>query len=458
MDVIRLVEKVYSASTQEELQKTGKELQAAIQSFLSEFLHHMEEEEAVFQPLLQENFEAKELADMNEMVLRQHSLFREKVKLEKRLKAIKRKRDDPVFDEFEASLEDLRFRKTYCEEVEEKQRASTASASSGEAASTSSICCSPAEQPPVPGQKSISDLPEEILVRLFEYINDPRELLRAARVNKRWNQVVFTPRLWRTICPIQWAKGDWSFQVSDAVEERRFGNNSLRTASSSLASSTESLNSLPVAEPNRITRALENGNREQLVVNCTILYLLPKIGHSVDQLIISHSVGLFNHQVRAMLKLCPNLKRLDLSYTRVTDKAFINLARHGALRKCEDASFEGCRLINDRALENLAQCFARRRRFAASPLRKINLSGCYDISVNGLEHLKVYRAVEELDLSGCYRLTGQELSQFVTECKKLVPQKLSYCSDIEDGPWPKEVNGCSNLECQERYCCRQLKN
>ena len=79
MDVIRLVEEVYSASTREERTKTGKELQTAIQSFLNEFLHHMEEEEAVFQPLLQENFEAKELADMNEMVLRQHSLFREKV-------------------------------------------------------------------------------------------------------------------------------------------------------------------------------------------------------------------------------------------------------------------------------------------------------------------------------------------------------------------------------------------
>lgn len=36
----------------------------------------MKEEEAVFGPLLKENFERKELEDMNETVLKQHTLFR----------------------------------------------------------------------------------------------------------------------------------------------------------------------------------------------------------------------------------------------------------------------------------------------------------------------------------------------------------------------------------------------
>ena len=56
---------------------------------------------------------------MNEVVLKQHSLFREKVKTEKSLTAIKRKREDDVFDEFQFSIQDLRFRKSYCQEVEE---------------------------------------------------------------------------------------------------------------------------------------------------------------------------------------------------------------------------------------------------------------------------------------------------------------------------------------------------
>ncbi len=83
----------------------------------------------VFTPLLNENFEIRELENMNEVVRRQHSLFREKVRVvyykyfiatvlklqifiqvrtEKSLQAIKRKRDDDVFDEFEFSIEDLR--------------------------------------------------------------------------------------------------------------------------------------------------------------------------------------------------------------------------------------------------------------------------------------------------------------------------------------------------------------
>ena len=78
----------------------------------------MKEEEAVFGPLLKENFERKELEDMNETVLKQHTLFREKVRSEKSLvKAVKRKRSGDVFDELDFTLDDLRFRKSYCQEV-----------------------------------------------------------------------------------------------------------------------------------------------------------------------------------------------------------------------------------------------------------------------------------------------------------------------------------------------------
>lgn len=56
-----------------------------------------------------ENFETKELAAMNEVVLKQHSLFRQKVQSEKTLKAIKRKREEvDGLDEFEFSIEALR--------------------------------------------------------------------------------------------------------------------------------------------------------------------------------------------------------------------------------------------------------------------------------------------------------------------------------------------------------------
>ena len=119
LGVIRLVERVYTARTEADREDYGKQLQEAIADFRDEFLHHMAEEEAVFPPLLSENFEPKELVDMNDMVLKQHTLFRAKVKREKSLsKATKRKREEDVYGaEFGASFEELRFRKTYCQEV-----------------------------------------------------------------------------------------------------------------------------------------------------------------------------------------------------------------------------------------------------------------------------------------------------------------------------------------------------
>lgn len=66
------------------------------------------------------DFDTNELKQMKEVVERQHSMFREKVKSEKSLKALKRKRptgEKSGNNELELSMDDLRFRKSYCQEV-----------------------------------------------------------------------------------------------------------------------------------------------------------------------------------------------------------------------------------------------------------------------------------------------------------------------------------------------------
>ena len=115
---------MYQADTQRERVKYGRRLQKAIKIFLHDFTHHMEEEEAIFQPLLVENFDSKELKDMKEIVQKQHSLFRERVKSEKSLKALKRKRPQEVDKsaDLDFNLEDLRFKKSYCQEVNDFMR------------------------------------------------------------------------------------------------------------------------------------------------------------------------------------------------------------------------------------------------------------------------------------------------------------------------------------------------
>ena len=69
---------------------------------------------------MKENFEQKELEDMNETILQQHMFFREKIRSEKTLvKAVKRKRSGEVFDDLDFTLDDLRFKKSYCQEVDD---------------------------------------------------------------------------------------------------------------------------------------------------------------------------------------------------------------------------------------------------------------------------------------------------------------------------------------------------
>ena len=60
--------------------------------------------------------------------------------------------------------------------------------------------------------------------------------------------------------------------------------------------------------------------------------------------------------------------------------------------------------------------------------------------------------------SGCYTVDGVTLTLFVKGCSRLNPEKLSYCSEIEDGPYFEKANGCLNLDCAQRFCCRKLRN
>lgn len=126
--------------------------------------------------------------------------------------------------------------------------------------------------------------------------------------------------------------------------------------------------------------------------------------------------------------------------------------------------------MTDDLLANVRRCFAtsspRRRRpnkkrriFQPSRLRRVSLSGCSEVTSYGLEVMQVHQtSLEELDLSGCYKVDGETLRTFAEGCPRLRPAALFYCNDIEDGPFPEEAGGCLNLECGVRACCQQMKN
>ena len=71
--------------------------------------------------MLAENFDDTELEAMNKTVTEQHAIYREKVKSEKSLKAVKRKLSDEIFKQDDFGLDSLRFKKSYCQEVKERK-------------------------------------------------------------------------------------------------------------------------------------------------------------------------------------------------------------------------------------------------------------------------------------------------------------------------------------------------
>jgi len=503
LDVIALVERVYQADTQRERVKYGRRLQKAIKDFLDEFLPHMDEEESIFQPLLVENFDSSELKDMKEIVQKQHSLFRERVKSEKSLKALKRKRSVLLADkskELDFSLEDLRFKKSYCQEVNDflkkNPKSNVSAKASGEKESKDSnqnvqddddssdevaakksklaidhqisdipTSSKDSDQGPshlkTSNEYTIEDFPEELLVLIFSHLN-PKSLLACGAVNHRWRKVAFSSVFWRALYPTQWARGQWSFDYIPL--DLRADDDLLMSlsASSSIASSlSSSCESLSGAETEDDPAPWKKGNatsksEEDRVYFGLGLHLLPRIGWSVSTMILSASKTLNDQHVQILLSQVPNVRTVNLAYTHITSEAFNGLGQRKALRKLEELVLSGCVRVGDGLFAHLAKCYETRR---PSKLRRLILSGCRSLTSLTLEYLAIHSLnLQELDASGCYKMDGESLTLFVEECGRLRPEKLAYCNDIEDGPYPDTASGCLNLECELRFCCQRLKN
>ena len=414
---------------------------------------------------------------MKEVVQRQHSFFREKVKSEKSLKALKRKRSpEQRREELDFSLEDLRFRKSYCEEVNDFLKNSKKSLSNQEGPekhdhddqetvakksklSKSTVCY-------------IDKIPEELLVSIFSNLG-PRALLNCGAVNKRWKRVAYSSVFWKAIYPTQWARGQWSFDLiaPDLKSDEDFMlATNLSSASSSLYSSVESLSddhedqAAEVAADNNQNRILSwSSNQEEKIFMGIGQFLLPKVGKFVSTLILSASKTLTDDHVNLLLGQVPNVRTVNLSYTQISSEAFDGLHRKNALRNLEELILQGCTRVGDSLFASLSRCYtAKGKPTSRSKLRRLNLSGCRSVTSLTLERYLIVNALslQELDLSGCYKIDGETLTLFVDKCPKLKlhPERLAYCNDIEDGPYPESANGCLNLECELRFCCQKLKN
>ncbi|XP_026531649.1 F-box/LRR-repeat protein 5 [Notechis scutatus] len=93
---------------------------------------------------------------------------------------------------------------------------------------------------------------------------------------------------------------------------------------------------------------------------------------------------------------------------------------------------------------------------AARVLQFLSLSGCYQITDNGLRMLALRGGLpylEHLNLSGCLTVTSAGLQDLVSVCPSLNHEHFYYCDNI-NGPHAGTASGCQNLQCGFRACCR----
>lgn len=98
-----------------------------------------------------------------------------------------------------------------------------------------------------------------------------------------------------------------------------------------------------------------------------------------------------------------------------------------------------------------------RKATSTGGLSSLNLSGCFKITDEGLLYLTdndLLSRLEFLDVSGCFQLTGAGLRELMLGTPRLLPENLFYCDYVDGGPFQETANGCQNLQCFSRACCR----
>ncbi|EDO46197.1 predicted protein [Nematostella vectensis] len=413
-------------------------LKRAIDEFERDIIPHMKHEEEVFQPLLMEHFTFAELKSIREEVVGLHKAFFE------------------VYFVLLWAMQTDCF-KHYIDNV--------VAQSNGKLKAKSTQVT------------LIHNLPPEILNKIFSYLN-PKDLCRTSQVCKSWSVFAKDGQLWKHLYPVRWiCKNDWCFgEVEDTdcncnkkVISRFL--DSYADADADMDESGESDDDCSQGSSAQIQRLLGITN-----------YLLPLVGKHVQTLKLACCPYLSNGLVFKMLSHCPNVERLDLSQTAVSDYGLKGLFRRGGGSQLKTFDVSGCSNLTDKALVSLSSALGEATSNAdieegrcdctaackcskvdeqnlqgKRTLRYLSLSGCYQLTDAGLRSLASnggLPTLEFLDLSGCLNVTAQGLCDLVSVCPSLDHAQFFYCDNIDAGPYPDTASGCQNLECTNRVCCR----
>ncbi|XP_069488035.1 F-box/LRR-repeat protein 5 [Ambystoma mexicanum] len=297
----------------------AKQLKERLEAFTRDFLPHMKEEEEVFQPMLMEYFTYDELKDIKKKVIAQHCSSKDTAELAKNLSLLNQAEE---------------LQKVFKYSVDEKAVKETRVKVDA---------------------TSITQLPPEVLVNVFSYLN-PQDLCRCSQVNTKWAQLAKTGSLWKHIYPVHWARNDWySVPPSDLeMEPEEDWVNNRKDESHAYQEWDEDADVDESENAEEDTPAVSNAQREKHLLHGLIHNLLPRVGSSVKTIVLAYSSAVSSKMVRQMLELCPNLEHLDLTQTDISDSAFVGLSSVGGCKSLRHLDLSGCEQITDVALEKMS--------------------------------------------------------------------------------------------------------
>jgi hypothetical protein len=117
------------------------------------------------------------------------------------------------------------------------------------------------------------------------------------------------------------------------------------------------------------------------------------------------------------------------------------------LHTLKSINFLGCHFITEKGVMYLT--------YIAKNLRHLNLKGCTKMNDNALPHLLQFEHLESLDLTGCVHLTDNGMKILKNLKGKLTTLDLTFCHQVTDEGL-KHLANLHHLENLNLQCCRHI--
>ncbi|XP_005993552.1 F-box/LRR-repeat protein 7 [Latimeria chalumnae] len=268
-------------------------------------------------------------------------------------------------------------------------------------------------------QAPIDRLPDQAIIQIFSHL-PTNQLCRCARVCRRWYNLAWDPRLWRTIR-----------LTGDTINVDR----ALRLLTRRLCQDTPNvclmLETVIVSGCRRLT---DRG-----------LYTISQCCPELRRLEVSGCYNISNEAVFDVVSRCPNLEHLDVSgcskvtCISLTREASIKLSpMHGKQISIRYLDMTDCFVLEDEGLHIIAA--------HCTQLSHLYLRRCLRITDEGLRYLMIYcTSIKELSVSDCRFVSDFGMREVAKLESRLRYLSIAHCGRITDVGIRYIAKYCSKL-------------